>query len=104
MKLSNFSLCAWLSLMSSAAKVAAEAVSSQQQQQQQQQQNERQLPKHDEVDSRGAGNNDGIQTRIINGDDAERGRYNYFARLYGSSQCGGSLVAPDLALTNAHCS
>ena len=98
MKLINCSFWAWLSLINSST--AAESS-----QQQQQQQNERQLPKHDEVDSRGAGNNNGgIETRIINGDEAERGRYNYFVRLYGSSQCGGSLVAPDLALTNAHCS
>lgn len=44
-----------------------------------------------------------IDTRIINGDDAEQGRYDYFTRLYGTSQCGGSLIASDLALTNAHC-
>lgn len=52
----------------------------------------------DETDPRGA-----IETRIVNGVEAERGRFNYFVRLYGTNQCGGALIAPDVAITNAHC-
>eukprot|EP00980_Cylindrotheca_fusiformis_P006593 scaffold1389_cov122-Cylindrotheca_fusiformis.AAC.11 len=53
---------------------------------------------HDDIDTRGA-----FTPRIINGEAAERGRFNYFVRLFGTNQCGASLIAPDVAITNAHC-
>jgi secreted trypsin-like serine protease len=56
------------------------------------------MKERDDDDSRGA-----VDTRIINGVEAERGRHNYFVRLYGTNQCGGVLIAPDVAITNAHC-
>ena len=59
---------------------------------------EYEMKERDDDDSRGA-----VDTRIINGVEAERGRHNYFVRLYGTSQCGGVLIAPDVAITNAHC-
>lgn len=48
----------------------------------------------------------GPQPRIIGGTDAQKGRYPYFASLLdvnGRHTCGGSLVAPDVILTAAHC-
>lgn len=48
----------------------------------------------------------GPQARIIGGTDTERGRYPYFVSLIdvnGRHTCGGSLVAPDVVLTAAHC-
>lgn len=43
--------------------------------------------------------------RIIGGSDAQVGRYEYMASMAikGSHQCGGSLIAPDVILTAAHC-
>lgn len=48
---------------------------------------------------------DSVQ-RIVGGQDADLGEYPFFVRLRGikgSSTCGGSLVAPDVVLTAAHC-
>jgi hypothetical protein len=59
---------------------------------------EYEMKERDDLDPRGA-----VETRIINGVEAERGRHNYFVRLYGTNQCGGTLIAPDVAITNAHC-
>jgi hypothetical protein len=46
------------------------------------------------------------QPRIIGGQAAERGRYPYMVSLHsttGTFMCGGSLIAPDVVLTAAHC-
>ncbi len=44
--------------------------------------------------------------RIIGGSDAQEGRYPYFVSLlnqYGMHSCGGTLVAPDVVISAAHC-
>ena len=45
------------------------------------------------------------QTKIIGGSPPPQGRFPYIASLtyFGSHLCGGSLIAPDLILTAAHC-
>jgi secreted trypsin-like serine protease len=50
----------------------------------------------------------GPDTRIINGQDARRGRFPWWVFLRGPADCGGdscggALIAPDLVLTAAHC-
>eukprot|EP00588_Corethron_pennatum_P025948 CAMPEP_0194315538 /NCGR_PEP_ID=MMETSP0171-20130528/12353_1 /TAXON_ID=218684 /ORGANISM="Corethron pennatum, Strain L29A3" /LENGTH=335 /DNA_ID=CAMNT_0039071399 /DNA_START=133 /DNA_END=1137 /DNA_ORIENTATION=+ len=40
---------------------------------------------------------------IINGTMAELGRYPYIVELFPTPGCGGSLIAPDVVLTAAHC-
>ena len=49
------------------------------------------------------GREDSSDLRIINGDNAEFGRYPWNARLLGTRSCGGSLIARDLIITAAHC-
>jgi secreted trypsin-like serine protease len=46
-----------------------------------------------------------IQPRVVGGSDAARGFYPYFVRIDVNHypRCGGSLVAPDVVLTAAHC-
>lgn len=46
-----------------------------------------------------------ITPRIINGMSAQRGRYPYIVSLThkGEHRCGGSLIAPDIILSAAHC-
>jgi secreted trypsin-like serine protease len=47
-----------------------------------------------------------FDTRIIGGTDAPEGRYPYMVALLkgdGQLECGGSLVAPDVVITAAHC-
>mmetsp|Transcript_23323 Transcript_23323/g.47604 ORF Transcript_23323/g.47604 Transcript_23323/m.47604 type:complete len:353 (-) Transcript_23323:999-2057(-) len=45
--------------------------------------------------------------RIVGGRDAPKNRYPYFVSLYGvhngTHKCAGSLVAPDIVMTAAHC-
>jgi secreted trypsin-like serine protease len=46
------------------------------------------------------------ETKIIGGNDADYGEYEYYVQLfYGTTSitCGGSLVAPNVVLTAAHC-
>eukprot|EP01082_Thalassiosira_pseudonana_P003005 g3497.t1 g3497 contig12:2188440-2189856(-) len=49
---------------------------------------------------------DGPTPRIIGGDEADVGRYPYIVSLQDNVGhfCGGSLIAPDVVLTAAHCS
>ena len=47
-----------------------------------------------------------FQTRIVDGTDSEQGRYPYYVsimRTSGAMICGGTLIAPDIVLTAAHC-
>jgi hypothetical protein len=46
------------------------------------------------------GNGDGIETKIVGGDQSDPGEFPYYVDLNG---CGGSLIAPDVVLTAAHC-
>jgi trypsin len=48
----------------------------------------------------------GPQAKIIGGNNAQEGRYPYVVSLltyFGTHTCGGTLVAPDVVLTAAHC-
>lgn len=48
----------------------------------------------------------GLKTYIVNGNDASPNRYPYqviMVRESGESYCGGTLIAPDIILTAAHC-
>lgn len=46
-----------------------------------------------------------FQSRIINGNASPRGRFPYIVSLtkYGSHVCGGTLIAPDIVISAAHC-
>ncbi|KAL3786235.1 hypothetical protein HJC23_002486 [Cyclotella cryptica] len=46
-----------------------------------------------------------VASRIIGGDETQSWQYQYTVSLQGmdSSLCGGSLIAPDMVLTAAHC-
>ena len=62
-------------------------------------------------DNNNNNNNNGTDStessRINGGEDAEQGRYDYTVSLHRASDlsllCGGSLIAPDVVLTAAHC-
>lgn len=41
-----------------------------------------------------------VSAQIVNGEDAPRNRYPWIAHFGG---CGGSLIAPDIVMTAAHC-
>jgi secreted trypsin-like serine protease len=52
----------------------------------------------------------GPQVRIVNGQDVPQDRFTWFVRVLGAKNggssfgaCGGSLIAPDVAITAAHC-
>ena len=47
-----------------------------------------------------------VHGRIINGSNAKKGRYSYIVSLTlkGNHVCGGTLIAPDMILSAAHCS
>lgn len=48
----------------------------------------------------------GGESHIVGGSDAPEGRYPYAVTLqteFGKHQCGGSLIAPDIVLSAAHC-
>jgi hypothetical protein len=47
----------------------------------------------------------GSSSRIIGGNDASEGRYPYMVSVAdsGAHKCGGTLVAPDVVMTAAHC-
>ena len=46
-----------------------------------------------------------VQSRIINGKNAPKGRYPYIVSLTTQKghECGGTLIAPDIVLSAAHC-
>lgn len=46
------------------------------------------------------------ETRIIGGDDADKGEYGYIVSLEDKwgHFCGGTLIAPDIVMSAAHCS
>jgi hypothetical protein len=46
------------------------------------------------------GNGNGIDSRIVGGSQSAPGEFPYYVDLNG---CGGSLIAPDVVLTAAHC-
>jgi secreted trypsin-like serine protease len=46
------------------------------------------------------------KTKIIGGNDADNGEYKFYVQLFSGSSgllCGGSLIAPNVVLTAAHC-
>ncbi|KAG7340037.1 trypsin-like serine protease [Nitzschia inconspicua] len=46
------------------------------------------------------------QTKIVGGNDADYGEYEYYVQLFSGTTgllCGGSLIAPNVVLTAAHC-
>jgi secreted trypsin-like serine protease len=53
-------------------------------------------------ETNGLDNNDSYN-RIINGELARVGRFDYCVRLIGLRGCGGALVAPDIVISAAHC-
>ena len=43
------------------------------------------------------------EARIVGGGNASPGEYQYYVQLIGDFVCGGSLIAPNVVLTAAHC-
>jgi hypothetical protein len=63
-----------------------------------------------DIDSRNLSSADAstiaVSTRIAGGRNVVRGRYPYFVALYDkfdAFRCGGSLIAPNIVLSAAHC-
>ena len=60
--------------------------------------------KHMKIEAKApaAADDDDVDALIVGGDEAQPGRYPYMVNL-GNNYCGGSLIAPNVVLSAAHC-